>query len=331
MKKKSQQRIARAEAVTESSPTRHFDSASKIHTTKITHGVPLQLSIDLIDEDPDQPRSSNNPGFSSQSLEELAATIRLRGIKTPISVRHHTAMPGRFLINHGARRYRGSLLAGRSCIPAFIDDDYTDADQVIENLQRNSLTPREIADYIGRELSKGKKKSEIARIIGKSAAFVTQHVTLLDLPDPICAAFTCGRVRDVTLVNELVMAFKKMPREVQAWLVNESQEITRGTVKLLRDFLDEKRISGLTSTDYVDDVSDQDDSALAGVNTGSVSKGPDRLRSTVLAVRYKRRPARMLLNRRPTRDGLAWLKYDDDGQELEADLTHVKLVALREG
>ena len=55
---------------------------------------------------------------------------------------------------------------------------------MVENLQRNELTAREIANYIGRELSKGLKRGQIASNISKSAAFVTQHAALLDLPEP---------------------------------------------------------------------------------------------------------------------------------------------------
>ncbi|HHW3010610.1 TPA: transcriptional repressor KorB C-terminal beta-barrel domain-containing protein, partial [Pseudomonas aeruginosa] len=43
------------------------------------------------------------------------------------------------------------------------------------------------------------------------------------------------------------------------------------------------------------------------------------------------RPARLILNRRPPAEGWAWLKYEDDGQEFEADLGTVQLVALLEG
>jgi ParB family chromosome partitioning protein len=195
----------------------------------------------LIDEDPHQPRTKDNPGFLPESLEELARTIRLRGVKTPISVRDNPDAAGRYLINHGARRVRASRLAHKTTIPAFVDNDYNEADQVIENLQRNELTPREIADFIGRELAKGKKKGDIAKELGKSPAFVSQHVTLLDLPDPIAEAFNSGRCRDVTVINELVTAHKKARNEVGLWLADDTQEITRGSVKLLREYLDDKR------------------------------------------------------------------------------------------
>lgn len=305
---------------------------------------PLALLLDLIDEDPHQPRTNDNPGFSAESLEELAATIRLRGVKTPISVREHPEAPGRFIINHGARRTRASKLAGKDTIPAFIDNDYNEADQVIENLQRNELTAREIGDFIGRELAKGRKKGEIAKSIGKSPAFITQHVTLLDLPEPIAVAFNSGRVKDVTVVNELVTAFKKNPDEVVAWLDDDSQELTRGSVKLLREFLDDKRRHNEDDERYIVDGfpcetdaegADHDENAQ-GPDTNANGKGrkeldPDKLKKAIIQVTHDDRPARLILNRRPPAEGWAWLKYEDDGHEFEADLGTVRLVALLEG
>ncbi|MBE3025990.1 ParB/RepB/Spo0J family partition protein [Janthinobacterium sp. GW458P] len=203
-------------------------------------GRPLALPLEHLDEDPLQPRSATKPGFTAHSLAELAASIRLRGNKTPISLRHHPERPGHYIINHSARRYRASRLAQLATIPGFIDDDYSETDQVVENLQRNELTAREIANYIGRELSKGLKRGQIASNISKSAAFVTQHAALLDLPEPIALAFNEGRVRDVTSVNELVTAYKSHPGEVAAWLREGEPEITRSAVKLLRAFLGAK-------------------------------------------------------------------------------------------
>nr|QSM61663.1 Transcriptional repressor protein KorB [Escherichia coli] len=127
---------------------------------------PQDLPLELIDEDPNQPRKEDNPGFSPESIAEIGQTIKDRGVKSPISVRENPDAPGRYLINHGARRFRGSKWAEKTTIPGFIDNDYNDDDQVIENLQRNELTAREIADYIGRELAKGRKKAKSPRRSG---------------------------------------------------------------------------------------------------------------------------------------------------------------------
>ncbi|OLL27292.1 chromosome partitioning protein ParB [Burkholderia sp. SRS-W-2-2016] len=301
---------------------------------------PLELPLDLIDEDPNQPRTADNPGFSPESIAEIGATIKERGVKSPISVRDNLDDPGRYIINHGARRYRGSKWAGKTTIPGFIDNDYNEADQVIENLQRNELTPREIADFIGRELAKGKKKTEIAKELGKSPAFITQHVTLLDLPDAIAQAFNTGRVRDVTVVNELVTAYKKKPKEVEAWLDDEEQEITRGSVKLLREFLDDKARDPNTVDAFSGktDAEAEDGEPQGPTDDGSDAKekaakeaDPNKLKKAIVQVEHYGRPARLVLTKRPSEIGLAWFKYEDDGQEFEAAITEAKLVALVEG
>jgi ParB family chromosome partitioning protein len=348
---------------------------------------PLLLSLDKIVEDPNQPRSANNPGFSKESLSELAETIKLRGIKTPISVRE---IPNdeNFMINHGARRYRAAKIAGLSIIPAFIDNDYIEADQVIENLQRNDLTPREIADYIGRELAKGKKKGEIAKDIGKSAAFIKQHATLLDLPEPIAVIFNNERVRDVTLINDLVTLYKKHSSEVELWLSDPEQEISRSSFKLFREFLinksntqstdqgntdgagsDDSDPTGQDNTDGAgsdnsdptgqdntdgagsdnSDLTGQDNTDGAGsdnsdltgqadvkksgssVNDAHLDSGANKFKKAIVQVRHDDRLARLILTKKPQGAGFAWLKYDDDGQEIETDLNDVQLVAVIEG
>ncbi|EWS66563.1 Transcriptional repressor protein KorB [Hydrogenophaga sp. T4] len=301
-------------------------------------GGPLELSMSVIDEDEHQPRTADNPGFSAESIAEIGATIKDRGVKSPISVRENPAAPGRYIINHGARRFRGSAWAGKTTIPAFVDNDYNDADQVIENLQRNELTPREIADFIGRELAKGKKKGEIAKEIGKSAAFISQHVTLLDLPEPIARVFNNGRVKDVTVVNELVTAYKKSPDEVREWLLDDDQELTRGSVKLFRDFLDDKGggAEGGDGSGEGGGSSAGGGQASPGGDDAKKEKGkgeadPDKLKKAIIQVTHDGRPARIVLNRRPAAEGLAWLKYEDDGHEFEAELSSVQLVALLEG
>lgn len=203
------------------------------HKDKVTTVNSLELDLSLIDEDPDQPRTE----FDPVTLQELADTIRLRGVKTPISVHPNPLQEGRFIINHGARRFRASKLALKKTIPAFIDTDYSKVDQVIENLQRDALTPREIADFIGYQYSKGFKNGEIAKMIGKSPAFISQHYLLLNLPKTIDTAFNAGRVNDVVIINSLVNAFKESPEIVIEWLNDSEQEITRNSVRFLREFI----------------------------------------------------------------------------------------------
>lgn len=302
----------------------------------ITNGGPLMISLSLIDEDPGQPRSADNPGFSQQSIGELAASYGPKGPKTPISLRDNPMSPGRYIINHGHHRYRAAKVKKLSAIPSFIDNDYSEIDQLIENLQRNELTAQEIASWIGRELTKGIKKAEIAKSIGKSAAFVSQHATLLHLPEPVSAAIRERKLNDVTVINELAKAFKTDPDEVAIWLSNEHQELTRGSVRLLRDYLQERAHGHPMAANSVwDDASDidmplDDMETAEGIHLSN-EKGADRLRKSILLVEHAGRPAHLNLQRRPLAVGQGWLKYEDDGQEVECKLAELKVVAILEG
>lgn len=288
-----------------------------------TRGAPLQLPLDLIDEDPHQPRAAGSPGFSAASLGELAKSVRLRGVKTPISVREHPGRPVRYIVNHGARRFRAARLAGLLTIPAFIDNDYNETDQVIENLQRNDLTAREIADYIGRELARGLRRKEIAQRISKSAAYVTQHATLLDLPEPVARAFGSARVRDVSLVNELVQAYRAQPEVVTAWLDDDQQEITRGSVRMLREFLaqsiDLQTLAGAPPEPAAGD-SVPDASSLARQAREPAFKG-------VLLFTHAGLSCELLM-RHPSSRQLAWVRYDD-GRTAEVMLSDLQGDAWR--
>ena len=240
------------------------DSSILTHQQKkaLLQPAPL-INIDLIDPDPNQPRKY----FDPKKLEELSESIKSRGktgkigVKTPISVRENAKIPGRFIINHGERRWRASKIADQKAIPAFIDEDHTDDDAIIENVQRDDLTPREIADYLGLQLAKGRKKVEIAKAIGKSNAYITQHSALLDLPEPIAEAFNEGRCQDITAINDLVKAYKKNSDEVEGWLSDKHQEITRSSVDILREFLKNK------SETKTNSVNSSEKSLAAGEST----------------------------------------------------------------
>ena len=301
-------------------------------------GAPMMIDLDKIHPDPKQPRSRDNPGFSPGSIAELAASFGPNGPKSPISVREHPEIPGHYMINHGERRYLATEFKGLPKIGAFLDNDHNEDDQVIENVQREDMLPREIAAYIGRKLQQGLKKKDIADLIGKSPSFITQHAALLDLPEPIAKVFNTGRANDVTVVSELVTAYKKNPQEVGAWLDDENQEVTRGEVKLLREFLDEKRKNeqGDRDPDTVDLVSGQTDNEAGNDGQGNQAKkekeaDPEKLKKAIIQVEHDGRPARLILTRRPPADGYAWMKYEDDGAEFEASLADVKLMALIEG
>lgn len=220
-----------------------------------------EIDIDLIIEDIHQPRKE----FNENTLRELTETVKLRGVKSPISVRPNPDKPGTYIINHGARRYRASINAGLKTIPAFIDTDYSEADQVIENLQRDNLTSREIADFIGRQLAAGKTKSEIAKRIGKTNPYITTHAALLDLPDPLNEVYQSGRCADVTAIYDLTRLYKSNKEEVINWLnLSAPEEISRLDVKYFSKFLEQKKKQSFSETD--ENSQQEEDKSITAAN-----------------------------------------------------------------
>jgi ParB family chromosome partitioning protein len=193
-------------------------------------GAPMQLPLDLVDEDPDQPRVE----FDTEELQELAESIKERGVIAPISVRPHPKEDGRWIVNFGARRLRASRMAGRSLIPAFIDRGFNSYDQVIENEQRAGLKPLELAMFIKRELDKGLSRADISRRLGKSKTYVTYACAMIDPPDWLMEAYRAKRCTGLKELYELRRLREVSPAEVDA-LLQGSAAVSRKETTILVD------------------------------------------------------------------------------------------------
>jgi ParB family transcriptional regulator, chromosome partitioning protein len=188
-----------------------------------THlGTPLMLPLDSIDEDPSQPRRE----FDTDGLQQLADTIAQRGVRQPISVRIHPSQPDRWIVNFGARRLRASKLAGKTDIPAFVDNTANTYDQVIENEQREGLKPLELALFVQQRLALGESQADIARLLGKSRPYVTYATALIDAPDWLMATYRAGRCRGSRELHEL-RGLHAEHTTVAEVLLNSGQLITR--------------------------------------------------------------------------------------------------------
>ena len=158
------------------------------------------------------------------------------------------------MINHGARRYRASKLAGKTSIPAFIDNDYTNVDQLIENIQRDNLAPMDIARFIESELNRGLKKIDIAKELGKSNSWVSERYALINLPECIRERFEQGYFvnDDVSAVTGLARLHKKAPEQVESFLENyeELNSISRKDVRELESIIKGSMEESETSCSY---------------------------------------------------------------------------------
>ena len=317
-------------------------------------GRPLDIPIDEIEEDAQQARGNDNPGFSEESLAELAASISEgRGVKTPISVRSKNA-EGKHVINHGARRYRASKLAGMTTIHAFIDDSHDDYDQAVENIQREAFTPMEIALFIQKREKAGDSRSAIAKRIGKDKSFVTRHAALVDLVPELRALYDSGRTRDYQMLYSLAILFKEHPDAVVR-LVEGDEEITRSTVESLRATLKEpqqpirddssasKEASPAMlapSTTSSEIASWQDDSsggskAEAGTTTGPQAKrqGEEveaavRTKKQVVMVSRKKSLFVLRVDLAPSALHLGWVEDPATGKKSEVELADLRIDSI---
>ena len=189
-------------------------------------GKPLELPLDAIDYDPNQPRRH----IRAETVAELAETIKSEGVLQPICVRPHPDCKGRYLINHGERRVRAARLAGLITIPGFIREDVEPYAQVIENIQRDDLAPLDLAVFVIEREQAGDSRAEIARRLGKPASLITEVAELAQAPDVIRKVHDEGRCRDVRSLYLLVRTHREQPQAVEQLLAGDAT-ITREQVE----------------------------------------------------------------------------------------------------
>jgi ParB family chromosome partitioning protein len=153
-----------------------------------------QVPLDLLEPNPFQPRSSIDPA----ALEELAQSIRLRGILQPLLVRPHPTTAGRYQIVAGERRWRAAGTAGLHEVPALVhtmSDTEAAAVALVENLQRQDLNPIDEAEGYSRLLTQFAFTQEaLGQAVGKSRSHVANTLRLLNLPPTVKAALRQGEI-----------------------------------------------------------------------------------------------------------------------------------------
>ena len=151
-------------------------------TTHPSTGVKL-VPIDRIEPNPEQPRLA----FDEATLEELAASIREHGVLQPILLR--PIDNGRFQLIAGERRWRASKIAGHPTIPALvedIDDDTALEISIIENLQREDISPLDEAAMYDRMIrDHGYSIRRLADKLGKDKGYLENRLRLADAPPEV--------------------------------------------------------------------------------------------------------------------------------------------------
>ena len=142
-----------------------------------------EVELSKIEANPDQPRAV----FDQDALEELAASIKSLGLVQPITLRE--VQPEKYQIISGERRYRASLIAGLTSIPAYIkkaSDENMMEMALIENIQREDLNAIEIALAFQTLIEKHDLTQEkLSERIGKKRATIANFLRVLKLPAEI--------------------------------------------------------------------------------------------------------------------------------------------------
>jgi ParB family chromosome partitioning protein len=153
-----------------------------------------RVPIEYLRPNPRNPRKN----FSDAELEELAASIKERGIIQPVVVRAVRGAKDAYEIIAGERRWRAAQRAGLHDVP-IVPVEATDSEAlelaIIENVQRADLNPLEEAGGYQALANEYKHSHEdIAKIVGKSRSHVTNTLRLLKLSEPIKAYINAGKI-----------------------------------------------------------------------------------------------------------------------------------------
>ncbi len=183
--------------------------------TSTSSGI-SEILISDIRPNPNQPRRE----FDKATLEELASSIKLKGVVTPITVRR---VEKGFELIAGERRWRASKISNKRKIPAYVINIKNDSEimeiALIENIQRQDLNALEESEAYAVLNSKfGMSHNEIAKAVGKKRVTISNSLRLLKLPSEIRnslrkGVITAGHARAILqgkTTNQMIKAWKKI-------------------------------------------------------------------------------------------------------------------------
>lgn len=205
----------------------------------------LEISVDNIEPDPNQPRQTWHaidgvvPQEESASLENLANDIKEQGVMQPIVVRE--IGPNRYMIVFGERRWRASKKAGLKTIPTIIRQDLTGVKvglaQLAENVQRENMSDLDTARFVKRLLEENPElqKRDLAQLLNKQPSYVSRMMAFID---PRWAhVVSTGLITFASVLEQ----FRALPEETQGRLVETAKE--RGSPILAQEVQEAKRAS----------------------------------------------------------------------------------------
>ena len=153
-----------------------------------------------VEPDPDQPRKDFDPAY----IAELGASIQAEGLLQPITVRAHPAKADHFLIIAGECRWRAHCLMGIQTVKSVVEDTLEDDArrgrmQLIENMTRRSMSLREEAFGIERQVQLGDTEEQLAASLGMTKSRVATLRRMTHLPQTVWQMLAMGALAPATV------------------------------------------------------------------------------------------------------------------------------------
>ena len=193
-----------------------------------TEAIGENIAISVLVPNPHQPRQR------FEAIDELVASIREVGVLEPLLVRH---CPDGFQIISGERRYRAAAEAGLDklpCVVLDVDEAHVLALALIENLQRQDLSPFEEAEGLQALVERfDYTHDQVAQKIGKARTSVTETLSLKDIPAALRDRLEAAEVQTKSILLEVA---RTADGKEQAALVERivSEGLTRDQLRALR-------------------------------------------------------------------------------------------------
>lgn len=174
--------------------------------------------------------------FDEKALQELAESVRERGILEPLLVRPIATGANQFEIIAGERRWRAAQMAGLHEVPVMIRE-LTDREAlefgIIENVQREDLSPLEEGEGYKRLLEEfGHTQDALAKIIGKSRPHITNMLRILNLPAEVRQLMNEGKI---TAGHARALVPAKNPTALAKEIVKKGLNVRQAEVLAKRD------------------------------------------------------------------------------------------------
>jgi ParB family chromosome partitioning protein len=205
-----------------------FPSADVFFGTSADLPRIVELDLAKVVANPDQPRRT----FDTEKLEELAASIAESGLIHPITVRRTER--NTYMIVAGERRFRAFGLLGRKSIPAIISEGGMDELALIENIQREDLSPIDEYRAVARLIEKhGYSQADAAKVLGKSRVSINELLGLRALAPAIVEDRRVQRTPKSTLI-EIARAGDDAA-QLKLWAAMEDRPTTVRAVRSARN------------------------------------------------------------------------------------------------